>query len=82
MDNFRKPLVKCPKKGFVLYKDDVKYYFDYLDDLRGSGATNMFGAPKYLQDDFEMCFKEASWIVGLWMKFNQTGELGDAYDAA
>lgn len=70
--------VKCLKHGFQLFKDDVKYFFDYLDDLQESGYTNMYGAPKHLQDDFEMCFKEASWVVGLWMHWKQHGELKDA----
>lgn len=30
----------------------LKKYFDYLDHLRDSGATNMFGAVPYLQKKF------------------------------
>lgn len=39
---------------------DMKRYFDYLDDLRNSGATNMFGAVAYLQRRFpELGFDDA-----------------------
>lgn len=69
--------VKCKKHGFTLLNDDVKYFFDYLDDLRDGGYINMYGAPQALMDDFEMCFKEASWVVGLWMHWVQHGELKD-----
>lgn len=41
--------------------------FKYLDDLRESGETNMFGAAAYLQRDFDMTPKEArEWLVK-WM---------------
>lgn len=43
-------------------------YFAYLDALRDSGATNMFGAGVYLMKDFGVDRKEASRVVGLWMK--------------
>jgi len=69
--------VKCKKHGFTLLNDDVKYFFDYLDDLQESGQTNMYGSPQYLMDDFEMCFKEANWVVGLWMHWVQHGKLKD-----
>lgn len=72
--------VKCPNKGFTLNRHDVQYYFNFLDDLKESGSTNMFGAPKYLMEGFEMCFKEASWIVGLWMHWVQHGEMKDTVE--
>ena len=38
----------------------LKKYFDYLDHLRDSGATNMFGAVPYLQKKFpELGFDKA-----------------------
>ena len=30
----------------------MEKYFDFLDDLRDSGETNMFGAAPYLQAEF------------------------------
>ena len=42
---------------------------EYLDDLRESGVTNMFGARPYLQDEFpELSKQEASQVLLFWMK--------------
>ena len=30
--------------------NENEIYFNYLDDLRDSGETNMFGSPAYLVD--------------------------------
>ena len=47
-------------------KDEM---FDYLDDLRESGETNMFGASPYLQTEFpELDKKTAISILSEWMK--------------
>ena len=43
-------------------------HLEYLDDLRESGATNMFGAGTYLQDAFDMDRKDASAILNYWME--------------
>jgi len=41
----------------------------FLDDLRESGITNMFGAVPYLQQAFlNLSYGEASNILGYWMK--------------
>ena len=50
----------------VKLKHDVKYY-DYLDNLRESGITNMWGAPEYLVDSFGVDKKLAKKIVSDWM---------------
>lgn len=51
-----------------------KRVFTYLNDLRDSGVTNMYGSPAYVQDAFGIEFKEASNLVGLWMEnFNSEG---------
>lgn len=42
-------------------------YFEYLDDLRESGATNMFGASAYLMSDYDMPKQEALKVLGAWM---------------
>lgn len=47
--------------------DNEKYY-QYLDDLRDSGITNMFGAASYLVDEFDLEPEEASKILVEWMK--------------
>jgi hypothetical protein len=48
---------------------DDKYY-DYLDNLRESGITNMFGARSYLQEAFEELGEDkklAGDILSDWM---------------
>ena len=40
----------------------------YLDELRESGITNMFGAGRYLADVFNIGKREADKIVQQWMK--------------
>ncbi len=42
-------------------------HLEYLDDLRESGETNMFGAGSYLQDDFGMNMREARETTKYWM---------------
>lgn len=39
----------------------------YLDNLRESGKTNMFGAGKYLVEDFGLTMNEASEYLAHWM---------------
>lgn len=46
---------------------DVADVLDYLDDLRESGATNMFGAGPYVQKKFGVGQKEAHSLLGYWM---------------
>ena len=41
--------------------------FEYLDDLRESGETNMFGARPYLEDEFELNKSDAGVILSEWM---------------
>ena len=42
--------------------------FAYLDELRDSGVTNMFGARPYLQDEFGFDKKEAGQWLTQWMQ--------------
>ena len=44
-----------------------KKYKVYLDNLRESGETNMFGATPYLQNKFGLDKKEAREILSEWM---------------
>lgn len=50
-----------------LHAGELFEAFEYLDELRESGRTNMFGAAAYLRD--ELCWegREASEAVKLWM---------------
>ncbi len=44
-------------------------HLDFLDELRASGITNMYGAGPYLQDNFDdLSREEASAILFYWMK--------------
>ena len=54
-------------------------HLDYLDNLRDSGATNMFGAAPYFMGAFpDVNRNEAREIILYWMKtFNQFMENGE-----
>jgi len=52
-----------------------KNVMTYLNDLRDSGVTNMFGATPYVVDEFGLNNKEASSLLVLWMEnFNEEGQ--------
>jgi len=40
----------------------------FLDDLRQSGVTNMFGAAPYLRREFDLRQQEASDMLIEWMR--------------
>ena len=48
-------------------KDNYEEYFTFLDELRESGITNMFGAGPYLAEAFELALDEAHIILIEWM---------------
>lgn len=45
----------------------LQEYFEYLDELRDSGVTNMFGAGPYLQRDCGLRKKESYEVLKMWM---------------
>jgi hypothetical protein len=47
---------------------DKSEMFEYLDTLRETGVTNMFGASPYLQQAFGIDRREAKNILIEWMK--------------
>jgi len=48
---------------------DKEQYFEFLNELRESGTTNMFGAGPYLEDEFpELNRQEAKEVVLEWMR--------------
>lgn len=51
--------------------EDLAMYFDFLENLRESGVTNMFGAVPYLMDEFLIDKSEALDILGRWMETYQ-----------
>ena len=48
-------------------KVDKAEVFDYLDILRESGVTNMYGAAPYIQEEFGVDNKEARKFLLEWM---------------
>jgi len=46
---------------------DKEIIFEYLDDLRESGVTNMYGAGSYVQDEFGLSRREAGDLLVEWM---------------
>lgn len=57
----------------------MQKYFDYLEALRESGATNMYGATTYLQEEFpELKYepKSAKEILLAWMASFKGGDRG------
>jgi len=42
-------------------------HLEYLDDLRESGVTNMFGASPYLAEEFWLDKREARKVLSYWM---------------
>ena len=43
-------------------------HFEYLDELRESGVTNMYGAGSYLADEFGLRPRNAREVLGEWMR--------------
>ena len=43
-------------------------HFDFLDDLRSSGVTNMFGAGPYIVTEFGVSRRESHDILRAWQK--------------
>ena len=41
---------------------------DYLDLLRETGATNMFGAAPFVQEEFELSRDESRTVLTYWMR--------------
>lgn len=43
-------------------------HLEYLDNLRESGVTNMFGAGSYLQEEFGLNKTDARNVLTYWME--------------
>lgn len=53
---------------------EEKEMFYYLNELRESGETNMFGAGEYLENQFDVEKHEARLVLSKWMKnFSDNG---------
>ena len=47
--------------------ETLALHFEYLDELREFGTTNMFGAAPYLADAMELDVREARQALAAWM---------------
>jgi len=50
-------------------KTAIREEFTYLNRLRESGATNMFGASPYLEMEFDLDRREAKQVLMAWMQW-------------
>jgi hypothetical protein len=49
-------------------KVELEEAFEYLEELRESGITNMYGAAPYVAAEFHISNSEAREILGKWME--------------
>lgn len=55
-------------KPFEQYSGEEKAgMFEYLEELRLSGVTNMFGAAPYLMEEFDLTHGNARKVLVAWM---------------
>lgn len=47
---------------------EKELYFNYLDMLKESGVTNMFGASPFLQEEFDLDRQRAKAVLLEWMR--------------
>tara|TARA_R100000697_G_C5307214_1_gene159701 strand:- start:27 stop:224 length:198 start_codon:yes stop_codon:yes gene_type:complete len=50
----------------MINEEWIEYYV-YLEELRQSGETNMFGSAPYLREEFGLGRRESIKIVANWM---------------
>ena len=57
--------------------------FTYLDELRESGETNMFGAAPYVQREYGISMDDARALTSLWMAtFNRESTAAERAEIA
>jgi hypothetical protein len=54
--------------------EDKKDVYTFLDNLRESGVTNMFGSGSYVEDEYSTSKTETKELVVGWMKAVESGE--------
>lgn len=52
-----------------MVKTKIRPEFEFLNQLRESGQTNMFGAVPYLMDEFDIERDEAREVLLDWMQW-------------
>ena len=73
INEFKNQLDTMLRDKHINIKDNK--YFNYLDELRENGSVNMFGASRYLMNQFDLDKYEARKILSDYMnqqKLNQT----------
>jgi len=50
------------------YNEDWIEYYQYLETLRQSGITNMYGAATYLEEAYDLDRREGSPILLSWIQ--------------
>jgi hypothetical protein len=64
-------------------KENLTEYFTYLDELRESGQTNMFGGAKYIEASFDVDRGTAKKVLIAWMQtFDDTITMNVRVDKA
>lgn len=53
-------------RPFQYLEDDMSLFFADLNLLRESGTMNMFGAPRWLRDNYELSREEANYVFKQW----------------
>jgi len=62
------------KKELIKITEEEHEMFDFLNDLRTSGVTNMFAAGPYLTTRFDVDRNEANIVLSKWIhNFNEDG---------
>lgn len=56
-----------PKPATKYSDEEIDEFLEYLDDLRSSGETNMYGARPYLQEEFGLSVEDSTIILKYWM---------------
>ena len=47
-------------------ENDMSIFFEELNDIKKSGEMNMFGAPKWLRDNYDLSKDESDHVFKLW----------------
>jgi len=59
--------------------EEQEKHFYYLDVLRESGKTNMFGSAPFLANEFGLTIRQARTIVGNYMRHKQESYNGNLF---
>ena len=57
--------------------DQAVTYILFLDALRASGETNMFGAGPYLREEFGLSRDESHRVLSAWMGIDLTKPISE-----